>query len=232
VDLPPGTPVSEDYREQFDLCDRAGVFRGDRSRYTRGCPGDPNAVTALRRLPGGEIAFTSKLALDMDGSAFACGPDHGRTDQCPTSLMLRDRAGRAVPVDADLIPYVVVPDAGPAGLAGEFARRTGVGVGDFGVVIANGRTVPVIVADTGPYSKLGEGSLALHRALGHEQCAERSHGDVCVRIDDAGESIASGVTTILFPGSARGDLTPENIGPLTRREGDRLWSGLQRRNKR
>jgi hypothetical protein len=224
VDLPAGTPVDEDYRRQFDRCDRDGVFRDQVSRYTRSCSDDPNAVTALRRLPGGAIGYASKLAVDLDGSAFACGPDHGRMDQCPTTLMLPDPHGREVPVDADRVPYVVIPDAGPADVAGEFKRLTGVGVGDFGVVIANGRTVPVIVADTGPYSKLGEGSLALHRALGHEQCVGRKDGDVCARVDHEGDSITSDVITILFPGSARPGLTPANIEKVVQREGNRRWS--------
>lgn len=229
VALPPGEPISEDYRRQFDLCDREGVFRGHRSRYTKSCAGDPNRVTELRRLPGGAIAYVSKLAVDLDGSASACGPGHGRMDQCQTSLTLSDDAGRDYPVDADTIPYVVIPEAGPDDAFGEFARLTGVHVGDFGVVIARGHTVPVIVADTGPYSKLGEGSLALHRALGHEQCVTRDGHRIC-RSDDAGDSITSGVTTILFPGSARRDLTPANVAAVTRREGLRLWARLRSRS--
>lgn len=229
VELPNGTPISEEYRQQFDSCDREGTFRGYQSRYTRGCASDPNAVVALRRLPGGAIAFVSKLAVDLDGSAFACGPNRGRMDQCPTTLMLADAHGRETPVDADTVPYVVIPEAGPPEVAGEFTRLTGVRVGDFGVVIANGRTVPIIVADTGPYSKLGEGSLALHRALDHEQCVEWSEHRPCDRVDDEGQSITSNVTTILFPNSARQDLTSENVAAITRQEGLRLWRGLRRR---
>jgi hypothetical protein len=225
VSLPPGEPVSEEYRQQFDRCDTDGSFRGIANRYTR-CAGDANRVTALRRLPGGAIAWVSKLAVDLDGSAFACGPDHGRMDQCPTSLMLPDGRGGEVPVDADRVAYVVIPDAGPPDLAHEFGTRTGLRVGDYGVVIANGRTVPVIVADTGPFSKLGEGSLALHRALGHEECAAFDHG-VCSRVDDEGQSLSGDVTTVLFPGSAIPGLTPATIGPTTRREGLKRWRALQ-----
>ena len=228
VALPAGIPVDEAYRHEFDSCDRDGSFRGYRSRYTR-CAGDANAVTALRRLPGGAIGFVSKLAVDLDGSAFACGPKHGRMDQCPTSLMLTDAQDRETPVDADVVPYVVIPEAGPPEVAGEFTRLTGVRLGDFGVVIANGRTVPVIVADTGPYSKLGEGSLALHRALDHEQCVEKRPGQACDRVDDEGQSITRDVTTILFPGTARNDLTPDNIAAVTQQEGARRWAELHAR---
>lgn len=221
VRLPAGDPVDEDYRHQFALCDQQERFRG---LPTHGCGDDPNAVTALRRLPGGAVAYTSKLAVDLDGSPFACGPDHGRSDQCPTSLMLPDGAGGQVPVDADRVPYVVVPAAGPDPVRGEFTRLTGVGVGDFGVVIANGRVVPVIVADTGPFAKLGEGSMALHRALGRELCAERDAAGACARVVDPMESIGGDVTTVLFPGSARAGLTPATVAAVTREQGLKLWA--------
>jgi hypothetical protein len=235
VDLPAGQPIDEAYRHEFAMCDTNGTFRGSTSRYTRGCASDPNAVTALRRLPGGAIAYTSKLAVDLDGSPYACGPRHGRMDQCPTSLMLPDGRGGEVPVDADAVPYVVIPDAGPgdtagpAAYAGEFQRKTGIRVGDFGVVIARGRTVPVIVADAGPYSKLGEGSLALHRLLGREQCTKRDDAGVCVAVIDDMASISRNVTTILFPGSARHDLTPADIAAVTRQEGRHLWEVYRHR---
>ena len=220
VTLPPGRAIDEEYRRQFDLCDRKRRFRDHRPKY--GCKGDPNAVTALRRLPGGAVAFVSKLAVDLDGSAYACSPSRGRTDQCPTSLMLTDAGGKEVPVDSETIPYVVIPQAGPKAVRGEFERLTGVGVGDFGVVIANGRTVPVIVADTGPYAKLGEGSLALHHALGRRLCTAHGPDGRCSAMVEPMESITGEVTTMLFPGSARTDLTPANIRAIVRAEGLRL----------
>lgn len=227
VDLPAGTAVDEEYRRQFDLCDAKRRFRGHRPKY--GCKGDANAVTALRRLPDGSIAYVSKLAVDMDGSPIACGPGRGRTDQCPTSLMLPAGDGREVPVDAETIPYVVIPEAGPRKVRGEFSRLTGVGVGDFGVVIARGRMVPVIVADTGPYAKLGEGSLALHYALGRDLCAVRGAGRRCRRLVDPVESISGNVTTILFPHSARADLTPATIAAVVKAEGLRRWAEARQR---
>jgi hypothetical protein len=138
--------------------------------------------------------------------------------------MLPDASGALHPVDADRIPYVVIPNMGPPSARGEFARLTGVNVGDFGVVIWRGRTVPVIVADTGPYNKLGEGSLALHRALGHDQCAERDAADVCLRGREPQSSIESDVVTVLFPGSARPDLTIETLEATVKREAMRLWA--------
>jgi hypothetical protein len=221
-ELAAGVDVDEGYRAQFDLCDAQNQFEGETFQRWGGCRGDPNRAVLLRRLPGGPIAYVSKLAVDLDGSPFACGPNRQRSDQCPTSLMLEDAQGEAVPLDADRVPYVVIPSRG------EFSRLTGVRVGDFGVVIKDGVVAPVIVGDTGPPNKLGEGSLALHRALGRELCAERDGGGVCVEVPDNITSIEQGVTTILFPGSARGDLTPDNVEAVVRAEGLRLWEGYRR----
>ena len=222
-----GADVDEGYRARFDRCD--ATDRADRASFGgwRGCSDDPNRVTALKRLPGGPILFVSKLAVDLDGSPLACGEDRGRSDQCPTTLMPPDASGSPAPVDADRVAYVVIPTSGPDTPRGEFTRLTGVGVGDFGVVIWRGRTVPVIVADTGPWPKLGEGSLALHRALGHDQCADRDAQGVCRGGSDDMASIEGGVTTVLFPGSAVSGLTLEALPEAVEREGARLWAAYR-----
>ncbi len=222
IDLSAGTDVDEDYRHQFALCDADGSFRGHAAAY-HGCRGDPNNATELRRLPDGAIAFTAKLAVDLDGSPFACSADHGPTDQCPTSLMLPGADGTPVPVDSDAVPYVVIPAAGPPDVHGEFSRLTGVHTGDVGVVVYHGRVVPVIVADTGPYSMLGEGSLALHRALGRELCTAHDAAGRCSAVVDPMESIEGDVTTVLFPGSAPDGLTPDTIAATVRTQAMRLW---------
>lgn len=227
IDLSRGVDLDEGYRAEFGQCDANNTFKGVSFPRWQGCRGDPNKVTAIRRLEGGAIAYTSKLAVDLDGSPFACGPDHGLSDQCPTSLMLPGPDGTSVPVDADAVSYVVIPNAGPAEDHGEFSHLTGVHVGDFGVVVLGDVVVPVIVADTGPYNKLGEGSVALHRALGRELCAERDAAGVCTRMIDQVWSIDQDVVTILFPGSARHDLTPQTIAEAVRSEGLRLWAGLR-----
>ena len=226
VDLSRGFDIDEAYRDQVHLCDTQAEYAGADPTFRRSCRGDPNRVTALRRLPSGAIAYVSKLAIDFDGSPLACGPNHDRSDQCGTSLMLRDAGGVPTPVNADRIPYVVIPRRGAAEGSAQFSQLTGVRVGDFGVVIWRGRVVPVIVADTGPYDRLGEGSLALHRALGHEQCAVRDAHDTCTQAKFQ-LSIESDVVTVLVPGTARTDLTPENLAAVVRSEGARLWAAHQ-----
>ncbi|HEY4031842.1 MAG TPA: glycoside hydrolase family 75 protein [Caulobacteraceae bacterium] len=230
-ELAAGVEVDEAYRAQFALCDSQNQFRGQSFEHGRGCRGDPNRAEALLRLPGGAIAYVSKLAVDLDGSPFACGPDHQRSDQCPTALMLDDAQGAETPLDADRVPYVVIPAAGPGPWRGEFSRLTGVRVGDLGVVIKDGVVVPVIVGDTGPYNKLGEGSLALHRALGRELCVDRDSGGVCRHVVDDMTSIDDGVTTVLFPGSRPRGLTPDTVEAVVRAEGLRLWDDYQRRRQ-
>jgi len=183
--------------------------------------------------------FRSKLALDLDGSWIACNK-RGITDQCGTSLMLpataahpcvlrNEPANRCVPVDSDRVPYVVLPLSGPRGApASAFRDATGIRVGDVGVVIREGHpAVPVIVADTGPFYKVGEGSMALHRALGNEFCRNRDTNGDCT---DArpGSSIGSGIVTIIFPDSKPSDLTTETIADTVRQDGSRLYSNLQK----
>jgi hypothetical protein len=63
-------------------------------------------------------------------------------------------------VDARKIPYIVLPP--------EFMKQFGVALGDLAVVTnqRNGKSSFAIFADVGPHGKIGEGSVALARALG------------------------------------------------------------------
>jgi len=81
---------------------------------------------------------------------------------------LPSHTGKAcVPLNADEIPYVVIPAAAPKGIDDhQFEALSKLRVGDYGVVIANGTTVPVIVGDEGPAYKIGEVQ---------RRCSERSH---------------------------------------------------------
>lgn len=223
---PPGQAIDENFRSQFASCDRDNIFHGVLRKPPHGCKTDPSRLTKLERIAAKDgrpeaIVYISKLAHDRDGSSFACSTP-GHTDQCATSYMLNPTAAvpcpraagtRApcVPVDADRIPYVAIPAAGPASIKpGEFRQKTGVRFGDFGIVIANGKLVPVIVADGGPANKIGEGSTALLKALS---------------ADGKAHTIASGVTFVLFPGSAE-KLTVETIEQRVLTRGPELYSQL------
>jgi hypothetical protein len=223
-----GGPISESYRNQFGTCDRTDKFgtvqlpiRNAKGKVVWfGCHSDPSRFDRFASVPAvsgapAAVIFVSKLAHDRDGSPGVCTGAAGPTDQCGTSLMLNPTAShpcllhtasgrQCVPVNAQEIPYVVIPVAAPRGIdAGEFRRRSGVGFGDYGVVIANGKTIPVIVADGGPAYKMGEGSTALLSALSSDG---RPH------------TISSGVTYLLFPGTreAFSALSPDTLAAHVR----------------
>jgi hypothetical protein len=67
-------------------------------------------------------------------------------------------------VDSNTVPFAVIP--GPW----QSRRDPGPQLGDFGIAVrrSDGKVVPFVIADTGPPRKLGEGSVALHQALGND----------------------------------------------------------------
>jgi hypothetical protein len=135
----------------------------------------------LCELPGGQIFFESALELDTDGSVYNLQDDTG---QAHTSTRYHiDRRS----MDADNDNFFVLP--------GGFYKQYGIFPGDVGVVIYNQWKVFACFGDVGPPEKLGEGSIALHRALGHETI-------IGGRLNNVG--IAGGVITIVFPGSGDG----------------------------
>ena len=141
-------------------------------------------------LPGGQLYFEGPLELDTDGSKFY---DQDPTGQSDTSI--HDAHDR--PVDANRVPYFVLPCHG-------FCDKFGIQLGDIAAVIHNDRIEFAVFADCGPANKLGEGSIALHRALGHETVINGTlHND----------GIDSGVVTIVFPGSGKTDdpQTPQKV---------------------
>jgi len=111
-------------------------------------------------------------------------------------------------VDANKVPYFVLPCHG-------FCEKFGIRLGDIAAVIYRDHIEFAVFADCGPAHKLGEGSIALHRSLGHETVfAGKLHND----------GIDSGVITIVFPGSGKTDnpQTPHAV----RRIGRMLFSAL------
>ena len=218
--VPQGTPIDEAYRAEFARCDQSDHFnavtfpiknkKGKTIWY--GCHSDPSRFSKFESVQGQNgvkaTIIVTKLGRDDDGSPKACSGKKGPTDQCPTSLMLPatqahpcivGTSGHCVPVDADTVPYVVIPGSAPSGIdAGAFAAKSGRAVGDYGVVIANGRIVSVVIADQGPAYKIGEGSAALLKQLSS---------------DDKPHTRSAGVTFIGFPNThvAASTLSPDTF---------------------
>jgi hypothetical protein len=145
---------------------------------------------------GDAVLFHSGMYIDADGAPNAYGPHNRGLDFTANALRggrflsvalhpdgrpVIQRSGRfkgfyvsttslhnaagspTVPgtyVDARKIPYIVLPP--------EFMKQFGVALGDLAVVTnqRNGRSSFAIFADVGPHGKIGEGSVALARALG------------------------------------------------------------------
>ncbi len=138
-----------------------------------------------------ESYYDSKLDLDTDGSIYA-GQD--RTGQGATAL--RYPGGRSV--DANAVLYFVLP--------GLFYQAWRIRKGDLGAVFYRDHLAFAVFADVGPRHRIGEGSIALHRALGHETIVNG-------RLRNVG--IDRGVITIVFPHSGDGTpQTPERIQAL------------------
>jgi hypothetical protein len=145
---------------------------------------------------GDAVLFQSGMYVDADGAPNAYGPHNRGLDFTanavrggrflsvathPDGKPVIQRSGRfkgfyvsttslhntagspTVPgtyVDARKIPYIVLPP--------EFMKQFGVSLGDLAVVTnqSNRRSSFAIFADVGPHGKIGEGSVALARALG------------------------------------------------------------------
>jgi len=199
--------------------DEPPLHRGGRVAHWYECSGNKSEFERFERLTvsgyePGAVLIESKLARDDDGSAKACGPHHSTNDNCATSLMMRAPLNAAcpyptrikerscVPIDAFAVPYVVIPGAGPRKLDDphEFSSKSKLQIGDYGVAIYDDKIVGVIVADAGPFNKVGEGSRALLRLLSQK-------GDP--------NPIDNGAITILFPGS---HISAPKLSPVTLRK--------------
>jgi len=124
---------------------------------------------------------------------------------------VRDERNPKRYVDATKIPYIALPE--------DFAATFGIGIGDLALVTnqVNGRSAYAIYADVGPNGRIGEGSIALAKALGMP--ANPRH-----------DGVAGGVTYLIFPGSApraKDGVTVRNIKSSGARR-YRQWGGKQK----
>jgi hypothetical protein len=86
----------------------------------------------------------------------------------------------------------------------------------MGVVIYGSKWTPVFLADGGPFMRLGEGSARVFKDLGEDRCRKWSaDGTRCVGPDGklypyVNKGLDERVIFILYPGSGREDMTPDN----------------------
>jgi hypothetical protein len=95
---------------------------------------------------------------------------------------IKDKGNPLRYVNSETVPYFVLPGAEP--------MRNRVTLGDFGVVFngKNGKHCFATYADVGPSKKLGEGSIALAKALGINSSPRHGGTD-------------GGILYVVFPGS-------------------------------
>jgi Fungal chitosanase of glycosyl hydrolase group 75/Bacterial SH3 domain len=158
------------------------------------------------------------LAVDNSGKPFVQGPRDpfpgyyvSTTALVDASFQKRDPQRY---VNSLEVPYVVMPGNG------DFRGATNVKVGDFAVAYnsKNNKISFAIYADVGPKNQIGEGSIALSRALGNEPLVNGR-----VR-----KGINGGITYLIFPNSGNGQ--PRSLADITS-EASRLleaWGGMER----
>lgn len=179
--------------------DRAGVFFV--AKLAIDSDGSPRSYhpedKGLDWLRNGGNPDTNKwwgVYTDKDGKPVIQGPNDPAPGYYVSTTSLTDKSVKnpADPrhyVDAEKIPYVVVPPA--------VMQACGVKMGDFAFVanLRNNRATAAIVADIGPKTKIGEGSMALAERLGIPNSPKKGGTD-------------GGVAYLLFPASGNGSARP------------------------
>ena len=183
--------------------------------------------------PDGKSGLDFTANAGSSGNWFGVVTDNGQEDGKPvvqtstdpapgfyvsyTSLQdgTKDRANPLRYVNSETIPYIVVPP--------QLLAMAGVKLGDFAAVLntKNQKLCYAIVADLGPRNRIGEGSIALAKAIGVPAGEGSTHP---FNVGGA----ADGIIYKIFPGSGTG--WPKTLDEINA-EGERLlkaWGGQQR----
>lgn len=205
------------FKQLYDECDTTDRFAEralptHKGRQLR-CSTDKNRVDFIRQYPDGTVVFRSKMSVDADGAPVSAGPHASSTDQ-PITWLTFDKGSQRHYVNAEDVPFVVVPSQVPNSSV-SFQKRAGIRKGDLAIVFAKGRCSFGIVGDSGPYFRLGEASLRTHEDLGNPQCAVPLQYP-CRRLlrGGSGVGIAAGVTFIIFPGTRPSPLLSQTVVPV------------------
>jgi hypothetical protein len=151
------------------------------------------------RIPSAEVLYfhTTRLDLDTDGKTASWGTTKAeRSHQGQTSLDKRARAQKIdnESTDSNVTPYFVLPLRDASTDSIWVGKDHGIALGDVGVVIGRNTVVFAQFADVGPSGKLGEASIAVHRAFGQDDVTGRAR---VLDVDLGGPFV-----TIVFPGTA------------------------------
>jgi subtilisin family serine protease len=192
----------------FDQAIRVGEKFSDRFHDWDQTPKgriDPSRCIGLYRLPGGVLFWESKMAIDADGSPTPSVLASSSGSSPHTSLMFSHTASGTNAINAEVVPYFVLP-------TGDFVDEFGIELGTLGIVIFEDRITGAIFADQGPRDKIGEASIRVHELVrGAAAPWKGNPADKILR----DVSVEKGVLFCVFP-NARFDINA--FGPDRQRE--------------
>ncbi|MEP7123285.1 MAG: glycoside hydrolase family 75 protein [Byssovorax sp.] len=172
-------------------------------------------LPTLGRIAPKEVLYfhTTRLDLDTDGKTTSWGKTKAESShQGQTSLDKRAHSHKIDKENSDsnVLPYFVLPLRDAKTDSEWVGKDHGVMLGDVGVIIGKNKVVFAQFADAGPAGKLGEASIAVHRAFGQDDVTGRAR----LRNTDLGGPFV----TLVFPGTAppKLRLTPTEIATLGR----------------
>jgi Fungal chitosanase of glycosyl hydrolase group 75 len=217
------------WKSLFDECDASDTFDGKPLDQHNGqpmrCSTDRNRVTSLSKRDDGPILFSAKMAVDADGSE---GIGHsGWPNQTVTALNF-DKGSKQPYANAEMLSFIVVP--GSHSGVPSFLKATAIVAGDLAVVVHGDKCSFGVVGDTGPWYRLGEGSMKAHEEIGNPQCTIPGQFP-CQHLKNRwGVGIGDGVTYIVFPKSRPAPLLSETAADVARTEGVKRVAELLEKN--
>jgi hypothetical protein len=143
-----------------------GVSVGASCVWKANCLADFNQAKAEGFNGPTKICFFA-MATRQDGKPILQGPGDPKPGYFVSTTALQqvgvDKKTPQAQLDSNQIPFIVIPRHW------QQAAVPGVKLGDFALVLrrSTGQISFAIVGDLGPKKKLGEGSVALHMALGN-----------------------------------------------------------------
>lgn len=164
------------------------------------------------------IVKATHLALDTDGAPEALR----KCDRTANPQTALHRANHN-PIDSNATPYIVLPKC-----SSKFNEKCmqnpphvqlGLQKGDLAIVVNGNKAAYAIAADFGPEKKFGEGSIALHRQLGHEVVRKVKASTTCALKD---VDLEGDTYIVIFPHSNSTSLSNSAISS----RGSALWSAL------
>lgn len=232
--LKPGEPLAaqgakgKTWKTLYDDCDRSNRFAGLALPKHNGkrlrCSSDPNRVASIDRYADGTVVFNSKAGVDADGSPVVGGS--GWPNDVQTWLTF-DKGSKDHFVNAEAVPFIVMPLPVPKIPALSLMKDTGVGKGDLAVVVKGEQCSLAVVGDAGPWFRLGEASMRTHEDLGNPQCAVQGQLPCRALKKGSGVGIPSGVTFIVFPGSRPKPLESQTVNAVVEKAaGERVLQFL------